>query len=75
MDTIYNIAQGRVGKFLHLEKPAISMDVFTDEMIYAESWKNLNIRILLIVFQTQVIIMSRSVDQKLRETAIAALQQ
>ena len=52
-----------------------SMDIFTDEMIYSESWGNLAIRILLIVSLTQVVVMSRNINDDFRAREVTALQQ
>lgn len=54
----------------------VSMDIYTDEMIYGESWQqSLKVRIMLIVSQTQIVIFSQSLNATLRESDIVAMQQ
>ncbi len=76
-EMIYEIAAGKAGVLAGRPiRGKISLDIYTDEMIYSESWgEKLSIRILFIVSQTQVVVMSQCIDQALREDALVALQQ
>ncbi len=77
LDGIYALALQRARDLTNNQSlQKISLDVYTDEMVYSESWSNkLKIQILLIVSLTQVVRVSSSIDKTLREAAITAMQQ
>lgn len=75
-DALYGIALNLAQRILGPQVNSIELDIYTDEMIFKESWrKEFTLRILYIVSQTQVIIATQDIESASRVENLLAISQ